>query len=45
MTQSTADAFIVTTKTVIAASEYLLKEHSFQYVFFGKARQSTGGNC
>ena len=56
MTQSTADAFVVTTSNVISAAEYLLKEHSFQYLlpaifsqdplekFFGQARQRCGGN-
>ena len=56
MTQSTADAFVVTTSNVISAAEYLLKEHRFQYLlpaifsqdplekFFGQARQRCGGN-
>lgn len=56
MTQYTADAFTSTTTNVIAASEYLLKNHNFQYIlpavfsqdpedkFFGQARQRCGGN-
>ena len=56
LTKFTADAFIVTTKSSIAAATYLLTHHHFEFVlpavfsqdplekFFGQARQRHGGN-
>jgi hypothetical protein len=56
LTQQTANAFVMSTKTNIEAAELLLNEHGFSYVlpgifadealkkFFGQARQRSGGN-
>ena len=56
LTQSTADAFTVSTTNAITAAQYLMNNHGFQYVlpavfsqdpaeiFFGQARQRSGGN-
>jgi hypothetical protein len=56
LTLSTANAFVSTTKTAIAASKHILKHHDHDYVlpavwadepvekFFGVTRVRTGGN-
>ena len=36
LTANTADAFVITTRTVVAASKHLLVNHGFQYVLPGK---------
>ena len=56
LTKFTASVFVVTTKNVISATNYLLRNYDFQYVlpaafsqnpfekFFGQTRQRIGGN-
>lgn len=56
LTKQTANAFIISTKSIIEAANVLLNEHNFSYVlpaifadealekFFGQARQRSGGN-